>query len=175
MNILTQRHLSRRTVLQGAGASIALPFLEAMRPVRAAGDDARSPWRMAVVYVPNGIVMNDWLPENVASELSFPPILQPLESLREHFTIISGLSNEAASKTRGGAHAKASGSFLSGMPTKHTAGADVRAGSTFDQLAAARWGSETRVPSPQLGCEDSRMVGNYQRDSIQLGSYTHTR
>src|SRR5205085_4607351 len=71
-----------------------------------------------------------------------------------------GLANHAAEKAKGGGHAKAAGSFLSGAEPKYTAGPDVRAGTTFDQIAAQRWGSQTRVPSLQLGCEDSRMVGN---------------
>jgi hypothetical protein len=73
---------------------------------------------------------------------------------------VSGLSNNAANKAKGGGHAKASGSFLSGAPPKYTAGADVHAGTTFDQVAARAWAAETRVPSLQLGCEDSRMIGN---------------
>ena len=74
--------------------------------------------------------------------------------------MVSGLANNAADHARGGGHAKASGSFLSGTPPKFTAGPDVRAGVTFDQLAAQRLASETRVASLQLGCEDARMVGN---------------
>lgn len=172
MNILSKRPISRRTLLQGAGVSIALPLLEAMQPVRAATSSTDAPWRLAVVYVPNGVVMDDWLPTEAADDFAYPRILQPLESHRRNITILSGLSNEAAGRTRGGAHAKASGSFLSGAPTKHTAGADVRAGITFDQLAAAHWNGQTRVPSLQLGCEDSRMVGNC--DSGSSCAYTNS-
>ena len=170
--ILTGKHLSRRSLLRGAGAAIALPMLNAMRPAVASSAVAVPVHRVAVVYVPNGIVMKDWLPDETGSSFTFPRILKPLESFRDQITVISGLENTVATRAKGGGHAKASGSFLSGMPPKYTAGADVRAGITFDQVAAARWASETRVPSLQLGLEDSRMVGNC--DSGSSCAYTNS-
>jgi hypothetical protein len=166
------KQLSRRTLLKGAGAAIGLPMLEAMRSPVAAAPSETSVFRVAVVYVPNGIVMQDWLPDQTGAGFTLPRILKPLEPLREDITIISGLENMAARRARGGGHAKASGSFLSGAPPKFTAGADVRAGVTFDQVAAAHWASETRVPSLQLGLEDSRMVGNC--DSGSSCAYTNS-
>ena len=158
MPIVTGKHLSRRTLLRGAGAAIALPLLDAMQPALAA--PVRSVRRLAVVYVPNGIIMNQWTPAESGKDYAFTRILKPLEPYRENITIISGLENKAAEKAQGGGHAKASGSFLSGAQPKYTAGADVHAGTTFDQIAAKKWADQTRVPSLQLGCEDSRMVGN---------------
>ncbi|MCH2202782.1 MAG: DUF1552 domain-containing protein, partial [Fuerstiella sp.] len=116
--------------------------------------------------------MKDWIPNETGREFSFPRILKSLEPFRDQITVISGLENTAPTKVRGGGHAKASGSFLSGMPPKFTAGADVRAGITFDQVAAGKWASETRVPSLQLGLEDSRMVGNC--DSGSSCAYTNS-
>jgi hypothetical protein len=156
---LTGKHIDRRTLLKGVGAAIALPLLDAMHPAMAAKLANRAR-RVAVVYVPNGIVMKDWKPAEVGSEFAFTRILKPLEPFRQDINVLSGLANNAANKAKGGGHAKASGSFLSGTPPKYTAGADVHAGVTFDQLAAKHWGAETRVPSLQIGCEDSRMVGN---------------
>ena len=158
MPIVTGKHLSRRTLLRGAGAAIALPLLDAMQPALAA--PVRSVRRLAVVYVPNGIIMNQWTPAESGKDYAFTRILKPLEPYRENITIISGLENKAAEKAQGGGHAIASGSFLSGAQPKYTAGADVHAGTTFDQIAAKKWADQTRVPSLQLGCEDSRMVGN---------------
>jgi hypothetical protein len=158
MRIVTGNHLSRRTLLRGAGAAMAIPFLDAMHPALAA--PVRSARRIAVVYVPNGIIMDQWTPATTGPNFEFTRILKPLEPFRQDITIISGLENLAANKAQGGGHAKASGSFLSGAPPKYTAGADVHAGTTFDQIVAKRFASETRVPSLQLGCEDSRMVGN---------------
>lgn len=160
MNILTGKHLDRRLLLRGAGAAIALPLLDAMRPALAAAKSVKQARRVGVVYVPNGIVMKDWLPEKTGAEFQFTRILKPLEKFREDIVVVSGLSNHAAAKAKGGGHAKASGSFLSCAQPKYTAGADVRAGVTFDQVAAQRFAAETRVPSLQLGCEDARMIGN---------------
>jgi Protein of unknown function (DUF1552) len=104
--------------------------------------------------------MKDWKPAEAGKDFAFTRILKPLEPFRSDIVVLSGLANHAADRARGGGHAKASGSFLSGAQPKYTAGPDVHAGVTFDQLAARRWASETRVASLQLGCEDARMVGN---------------
>lgn len=160
MNFLSRKRFSRRTLLRGAGVAIALPALESMQSVGAALAGEHTVRRIAVVYVPNGVILNEWLPVKVGTEFEFPRILKPLATYRDDLTILSGLSNTAADKVRGGGHAKATGSFLSGSQPKYTAGADVHAGVTFDQIAASKWASETRVPSLQLGCEDARMVGN---------------
>jgi hypothetical protein len=159
--------------LKGVGACIALPLLDAMRPAFAAPSKAASTARrVAVVYVPNGIVMKDWKPAEAGKDFAFTRILKPLEPFRQDITLVSGLANLAANKAKGGGHAKASGSFLSGTPPKYTAGPDVHAGVTFDQIAAQRWASETRVASLQIGCEDARMVGNC--DTGSSCAYTNT-
>ena len=163
MTFLTGEHLDRRTLLRGVGAAIALPALDAMCPALGAPAKYRlgkPPGRVAVVYVPNGIVMKDWKLAETGKDYTFTRILKPLEPFREDITVLSGLANHAAVAGRGGGHAKATGSFLSGTSPKYTAGADVRAGVTFDQLVAERFAAESRVPSLQIGCEDSRMVGN---------------
>jgi hypothetical protein len=161
MNLITGKHVSRRMLLRGAGVALGLPMLEAMRPALAAATGGKAAaQRLAVVYVPNGIVMNQWLPEKTGAGFEFTRILKPLETYREDIVVVSGLSNHAAVKAKGGGHAKASGSFLSSAPPKYTAGADVRAGVTFDQVAAQKFAEQTRVASLQIGCEDSRMIGN---------------
>jgi hypothetical protein len=158
MNFLTQKHLDRRTLLKGIGTAIALPALDAMFPAVAA--PMKQARRLAVVYVPNGIIMKDWKPATAGENFAFTRILKPLEQFRQDITLVSGLANRAAEKAKGGGHAKASGSFPSGAEVKYTAGPDVRAGVTFDQIVAQRCAPETRVPSLQIGCEDARMVGN---------------
>lgn len=170
MNFITGKHIDRRMLLRGAGAVIGLPLLDAMRPALAApAKVAKNARRIGVVYVPNGIVMKDW---KSPDSKTYARIMKPLEPLREHVTVISNLANHAAVKAKGGGHAKASGSFLSGVPPKYTAGADVRAGITFDQIAAKQFAAETRVSSLQLGCEDARMVGNC--DTGSSCAYTNT-
>lgn len=170
MNFLTGKHIDRRTLLRGLGTAIALPALEAMFPALAL--PAKQPRRLAVVYVPNGVIMNDWKPAETGTDFACTRILKPLEPFRQDITLLSGLANHAPEKARGGGHAKAAGSFLSGTPPKYTAGPDVHAGVTFDQLIAQHWGSENRVSSLQLGCEDSRMVGNC--DTGSSCAYTNT-
>src|SRR5712671_409452 len=161
MTFLTGKHIDRRTLLKGVGAAIALPALDAMRPgLAASAKNSAQALRVAVVYVPNGIIMKDWKVAETGKDFAFTRILKPLEPFREDIVVLSGLANNAANGARGGGHAKATGSFLSGTPPKYTAGPDVHSGVTFDQLAARRWASETRVSSLQIGCEDSRMVGN---------------
>jgi hypothetical protein len=173
MTFLTGKHLDRRTLLKGVGAAIALPALDAMRPALAAAvKNAKQASRIAVVYVPNGVIMKDWKPAGTGKDFAFTRILKPLEPFREDITIISGLGNDAANHAQGGGHAKASGSFLSGVPPKYTAGPDVHAGVTFDQVAAKHWAAETRVGSLQIGCEDARMVGNC--DTGSSCAYTNT-
>jgi hypothetical protein len=173
MTFLTRKHIDRRTLLRGAGAAIALPLLDAMHPALGAPARLKKPaTRLAVVYVPNGIVMKDWKPAEVGADFQFTRILRPLERFRQDITLVSGLANHAATQAKGGGHAKATGSFLSGAQPKYTAGADVRAGTTFDQIAARRFAAETRIPSLQIGCEDARMVGNC--DTGSSCAYTNT-
>ena len=132
MNFITGKQLNRRSLLRGAGAAIALPLLDAMRPALAApARIAGQARRVAVVYVPNGIVMKDWKPAEAVDNFAFSRILKPLEPFRQDITLLSGLSNQVANKAKGGAHAKATGSFLSGAEPKYTAGADVQSGVTF--------------------------------------------
>lgn len=174
MNFLTGKHLDRRTLLQGLGSAIALPFLDAMCPALAAPTKLRrgAPPRISVVYVPNGIMMNQWKPAATGPGFEYTRILKPLEPFRKDITLLSGLANRAADRSKGGGHAKATGSFLSGAQPKYTAGADVHAGTTFDQIAARGFAKETRVASLQLGCEDARMVGNC--DTGSSCAYTNT-
>ncbi len=158
MNYITGKYLSRRALIGGA---ISLPLLDAMRPAMAApAKSGAAAQRVAVVYVPNGIIMNQWTPTGTGADFTFSRILKPLEPFKSDINIIGNLANPTANQGKGGGHAKASGSFLSAAQPKYTMGADVHAGLTFDQVAAKTFASETRVASLQLGCEDSRMVGN---------------
>src|SRR5436305_9014516 len=117
MTFLTQKRVDRRTLLRGVGAAIALPALDAMFPALAA--PAKQARRIAVVYVPNGIIMKDWKVAEIGSGMTFPRILKPLEPFRSGITVLSGLANHIADKAEGGGHAKATGSFLSGAIPKY--------------------------------------------------------
>jgi hypothetical protein len=170
--IITRKQLPRRTFLKGVGAAVALPMLDAMTPAPASTN--RAPVRVAFVYVPNGIIMKDWTPKGVGRDYECTRILKPLEAVREDLFVLSGLAdyNGNALGDGPGDHARAGASFLTGVHCKKTAGADIRAGVSADQVAAQSVGSKTRFPSIELGCEDSRTVGNC--DSGYSCAYTNS-
>lgn len=174
MRIITRRHLSRRTVLRGLGAAIALPLLEAMTPAVAAPALKKSPNRLAFVYVPNGIVMEEWTPAAAGSDYELTRILKPLEAFRKDLFVLSGLNdhNGNALGDGPGDHARAGASFLTGVHCKKTAGADIRSGISADQIAAQALSTATRLSSIELGCEDARTVGNC--DSGYSCAYTNS-
>jgi hypothetical protein len=95
---LTKKHISRRTVLQGAGAAIALPLLDAMNPAGVAWGNtaAAAPHRLAFVGFPHGAVMRHWSPATAGKDFQMTRILEPLAQFREHMTIVSGLRNKPA-------------------------------------------------------------------------------
>jgi hypothetical protein len=160
--IVTRKHLSRRTFLRGAGALIGLPFLDAMVPALGWADGAArpAPTRLCFVYVPNGMVMENWTPAAQGRDFAFTPILRPLERFREHTLVLSRLMchNANALGSGPGDHARASASFLTGAHPRES-GSDIHAGVSADQLAAQVLGKQTRFPSLELGLEDTRMVG----------------
>jgi hypothetical protein len=173
--ILTGKHLPRRSFVKGMGVAIGLPMLDAMTPAFArASRAAPPPVRLAFVYVPNGIVMKDWRPKVVGKSFEFTRILKPLESLREDLFVLSGLDERNGNPLGDGPgdHARAGAAFLTGVHCKKTEGADIHNGVSADQIAAQELGSKTRFPSIELGCEDSRTVGNC--DSGYSCAYTNS-
>jgi hypothetical protein len=163
--IITRKHVSRRSLLRGVGAAIALPMLDAMVP--ALGAAARvvkkvSPNRMMFVYVPNGVDMRNWRPETLGRSFNFPKILEPLAPLQDDLLVFSGLKdhNGEALGDGPGDHARAAASFLTGVHPRKTAGSDISVGISVDQVAAQKIGSATRLSSLELGCEDGHLAGN---------------
>jgi len=158
--------LSRRTVLKGLGVSVALPWLEAMGTSTswAAGSETKSPApnRMAILYVPNGQNMADWTPKAEGANFDLPAILEPLAAVKDELLVLTGLTADKARAhgDGGGDHARALGAFLTGCQPKKTDGTDIRVGVSVDQVAAARLGDQTRLPSLELGCEHGSMAGN---------------
>jgi hypothetical protein len=156
---MTRKALPRRTFLRGAGAAIGLPLLDAMTPAFAA---PVKPQRLMVVYAPTGKIMQYWTPEATGTDFAYPRILQPLEPHRKEILVLSGLAanNGRALGDGAGDHARAASSYLTGVHPKKTEGADIRCGISMDQVAAARLAKQTRFPSLELTCEDSRQVGS---------------
>jgi hypothetical protein len=172
--IATGRHLPRRTFLKGVGVTIGLPLFDSMMPAFARATAAVPPVRLAFVYVPNGVVMSDWKPKAVGKAFEFTRILKPLEPLREDLFVLSGLEERNGNALGDGAgdHARAGAAYLTGIHCKKTEGADIQNGISADQIAAQALGSKTRFPSIELGCEDSRTVGNC--DSGYSCAYTNS-
>lgn len=152
---------TRRAVLRGAGVSISLPFLGSLCRGRDGGKGDSLPLRLAFVYAPNGKHMADWTPAAEGAEFDLPPALGPLEKVREHVSVLSGLCqrNAAAGDDGPGDHARAMATFLTGVRPKKTSGADVRNGVSVDQAAAAALGRTTRFPSLEVGCEGGKPAG----------------
>ena len=164
VGIVFGTHLDRRTLLRGAGAGIALPFLEAMDPAFAASRrlENESPRRLAFIYIPNGVIQEAWTPAALGSEFEFTRILKPLEAHRNDLLVLSGLThnNGRALGDGPGDHARAASSFLTGIHPKKTAGADIKLGISVDQVAANAIGNSTRFASMELGIEPGRLAGN---------------
>lgn len=172
---LSRNYLSRRTLLRGAGAALALPLLDAMTPALASPQQRKkAPLRLVFCYVPNGIIMPDWTPKQLGSNFELPRILKPLEAHRESLLLLSGLADHNGNELGDGAgdHARAGASFLTGVHCKKTSGADILGGVSADQIAARAFASQTRFASLELGCEDSRTVGNC--DSGYSCAYTNS-
>jgi hypothetical protein len=169
--------ISRRTVLKGLGAAVALPWLEAMAPwtVLASSVPAASvPNRMAFLYVPNGVNMAEWRPEAEGALGELPSILKPLAPVKDRLLVLSGLTADKARPNGDGPgdHARALAAYLTGCQPRKTDGADIRVGISVDQVAAARVGDQTRLPSLEIGCEPGRQAGSC--DSGYSCAYSNT-
>ena len=171
---ITKKHLSRRTVLRGLGASLTLPMLDAMVPARAlkAQTAAAHPTRLTAIEMVHGsagatkvgITKNLWSPAATGSEFDLTPTsMRPLEPLREHLTIVSntGIRNAEAftAPETGGDHFRSSATFLTQEHPKQTEGSDIHVGTSMDQLYAQRFGQDTPIPSMQLCIENVDQSG----------------
>lgn len=166
--------LSRRTVLRGLGVSVALPWLEAMAGASGAAAKAAErtgarmagaaeiPLRMAFIFTPNGVHSPAWLPEGVGAGYRLSPTLEPLGAVREHFSVLTGLTLDRARSNGDGPgdHARSAASFLTGCQARKTSGNDIHLGVSVDQFAAKQIGERTRLPSLELGCEYSQPTGS---------------
>lgn len=172
--------LSRRTVLRGLGAAMALPWLESMVPDRivlagrrsfagvatdvavGVGSAGASPLRCAFVFIPNGVDPAAWLPAPGAEAGELPSSLEPLAALRGRFSLLQGLAHRNAQALGDGPgdHARSAACFLTGAHPTKTAGSDIAAGVSIDQVLARRIGACTALPSLELGCEPALQSGN---------------
>ena len=165
--------LSRRHFLRGLGACLALPAFESLVPSRLLAAEAGvagklaatatgAPLRMAFVYFPNGAIQPAWWPKGEGKDFELNRTMQPLEQVKHQLQILGGMDHVNATPGPDGAgdHARASGTFLTGVRVKKTAGADIQAGISIDQVAANQIGHVTRFPSLELTCDAVRRSGN---------------
>lgn len=146
---LKRRSISRRTVLRGAGVTLALPWLEAMMPA-ASGAAPAMPVRMAVLYMPNGVNTSAWAPEGTGRDFKLSPTLEPLNDFKDNIIVAQNLWN-AAAKDGDGHYVKES-AILTSTRISKTLGEDLNShGVSMDQVAAQRIGGETPLPSLELG------------------------
>lgn len=170
MDYITGKAISRRTVLRGAGAALALPFLDAMAPVRLfamAKDPAKPVHRFLAYYLPNGMAMEHWTPEGVGRDFELSPILEPLAPFREQMLVMSGID---ASWNRN--HAGASGCFLTGTTRGAENNTETLAETSMDQLLAREFGRETQLASLEMALDKPANAGVC---AVGLScAYTHT-
>ena len=152
---ITRRHLSRRTLLRGIGATLALPLLDSMVPAMSAVPAARA--RFGAVYFPHGVTMSRWTPKEEGSDFTFSEILKPLEPYRARINVMSNLGHPLAYGPGGatGNHNRSTAAFLSGA--KAADGSQPRLGITMDQVAARHLGQDTPLPSLELMIEEASL------------------
>src|SRR5262249_27805499 len=169
MSFLTTKALPRRTVLRGIGATLALPFLDAMLPAfsRRAVAAARPAHRFQTFYVPNGMAMEYWLPKATGAAVELSPILEPLADFRSQMLVLSGIK-----ANWNYIHAGASGSFLTGTVRGGRNEIEIVADVSIDQLLARHFASETQVGSLELSMDVPANAGACTGNLSCV--YTHT-
>jgi hypothetical protein len=153
----TRKALSRRTLLRGVGATLSLPFLDAMVPAATAAQRVVQPAkRLSYIYIPMGCDQSRWNLGKTDTLEQLSPILKSLEPVRQHCTVVSNLELEPAYP---GTHATSNASFLSAARVKHTESSDYYNGTTADQIAAKAIGQQTQLPSLELAMDLMQVVG----------------
>jgi len=161
--IVTKKAISRRTILHGLGATVALPLLDAMIPAltAAVNTPAKPIRRLGVVYHPNGIIYDKWLPTGVGADFELSPTLAGLQPFRDKLIVVTGLSMDQAEALGdgGGDHSRACGGYLNGV---HVRKSDtvVEAGMSMDQIAARAFERETQLSSLQLQMDENSIIGS---------------
>src|SRR5207237_141028 len=167
MNFLTAKSLPRRTVLQGVGATLALPLLEAMHPALSVRAATKPIHRFQTFYVPNGMAMEYGTPAGEGATFALSPILEPLAPFRNQMLVLTGLK-----ANWNYIHAGASGSFLTGTTRGGRNEVEIIADVSMDQLLARRFARETQVASLELSMD---LPANAGACTGNLScAYTHT-
>lgn len=158
---ITKRAIPRRTFLRGAGATVALPLLDAMVPALGAGSDRLT--RYSFIHVPHGASPGYWMPSGDGKQWELSPILQPLADFKDYLTVVSdtdhAMAGSLSPEESAGDHSRTAAVFLSGAHPKRTEGQDIHAGITIDQVLAQKIGQDSPLPSLELCIEDVGSLG----------------
>jgi len=167
MRLITKKHLDRRTFLRGMGVTLSLPLLDSMVPAQTPlSKTAANPQiKLGLCFIPHGAVISNWTPIGEGTDFDLSRTLQPLAPFKQQLVVISNLAHKMAAPAgpgdNGGDHTRSPAVYLNGVHPKRTDGADIRAGTTIDQLAAQKIGQDTPLPSLELAIEDfSGLVGS---------------
>lgn len=154
---MSSMNISRRSVLRGLGAALAIPSLESFGNTRS----TKIPLRMGFTYIPNGVILEEWKPKEIGKLSELPTSLKPLQSHTKDFQVMSGLNHTKAyaNGDGGGDHARANATFLTGCQAKKTSGKDIKVGISVDQIAAESIGNNTKLKSLELSCDGVRRSG----------------
>ncbi|MDT0596089.1 DUF1552 domain-containing protein [Glaciecola petra] len=165
---------SRRLLLKGLGAAVALPIMESLLPSAMAKSIQDRPKRMTVFYSPNGVRMQSYTPKRVGANYEATAILRPLEKVRDKHVVISGLAHYQASAFDAppAGHGRSCPAFLTGAHAKATEGADIYCGISADQVAAKYFAKDTQLASLELGIEPPSLLGSC--DINYSCTYTNT-
>ena len=157
--VITKIALPRRTFIRGLGATVALPFLDAMIPALSALPKGAP--RFSAIYCGNGANMFDWTPSSEGAGFAFSPILRPLEPFRDRTLVLTGLDNFPATDQgdSGGQHPRAAPAFMSCVHPKQTEGNDVQAGTTIDQIIAQHICRDSKLSSLEVSVDRNDVVG----------------
>ena len=164
--IVTKKAIARRTVLRGMGATLALPWLDAMVPALARAAVTKPVKRLGVVYVPNGIFMPNWTPATEGTGFEFTPTLKPLEKFRDQLLVVSGTDSVV------GGHSGGCTSFLTNIVPKSSDSSDLLAGLSMDQLIASHFGRVTQLNSLEISLDGRDWAGSC--DPGYSCAYTNT-
>lgn len=156
MQFIAKKALRRRTFLRGMGATLALPLLDSMAPALSAKPVKRTP-RLGFIYIANGVIQKHWIPAATGRAFELSPILKPLEPVRNHINILSGLSHLQADTFGDGTgdHPRSSAVWLTGVHAYDRSRPDieVRLATSADQIAARQIGKTTQVPSVEMNLD----------------------
>jgi hypothetical protein len=158
---VTKKSISRRTVLRGMGATVALPLLDAMIPALAPAAATAPVRRFGVVYHPNGVIYDQWLPKGSGSNFELSPTLKGLEPFKDNLIVITGLFSDQAEANGdgGGDHSRACGSYLTGVHVKKS-DSNVENAVSMDQIAAKAFERETQLSSLQITADENSLLGS---------------